>query len=398
MINKIFLSFISAIIILLLISCNDSPTDLGTGFLGQDGVEVLKLDSSTDSIPQSSHSFKNVFSLGNSSQLLLGKAENVTAHSLIRYSFILPDSIKAELIANTLIVTDSWVELTKSYSFGDSNAPFFDYKVFKINSNWSSSSFSADSFSTLSFDNTDISSIRTPGNDTLYSFHLVPGITASWLQNYVDTTSATNYGILLSPDTLVTTQKVLGFTALNSSGINESILRIVVQKPGVYIDTLIGYDVADISVVLGESQNLGTEYLVIQSSLTSEAKLFFDLSMIPDHSDINSAVLTLTIDTLLTKTGSSFENSLRVFLLSDSSKNEVNTNYFSTLSRSGAAFKGGITNIIRAWNNNVKNEGMLIKATSELFGVEIFALKGSNAANLSDRPKLEIIYTPGSKK
>ena len=41
---------------------------------------------------------------------------------------------------------------------------------------------------------------------------------------------------------------------------------------------------------------------------------------------------------------------------------------------------------------------MLIKATGELFGIEIFALKGSNAANVSERPKLEIVYSKGGKK
>ena len=396
MINKIFLSFISAIIIFLLISCNDSPTDLGTGFLGQDGVEVIKFDSSTDSIPQSSYSFKNVFSLGNSSQLLLGKAENVTAHSLIRYAFILPDSIITELKARNLTVIDSWIELVKGYKFGDSSATF-DYQVFKVNSSWTTSGFTSDSLNNLSYGNSDLSFNRSSSNDTVYSFHLDTTLTSSWLQDFVDTSITSNFGILISPDTLVTTQKVLGFNALNSSGTNEPILRIVVQKAGEYIDTLIGYDVADISVVLGAKLDVGIENLVIQSSLSSESKLLFDLSVLPKNITIVSANLALTVDTLQTKTGSSFENSLRVYLLNDSSKNELNTNYGYTLSRVGSKFKGEITGIIRAWNNNIKNEGMLIKATSELFGVEIFVLKGSNASNISDRPKLEIIYSRGGK-
>ena len=104
----------------------------------------------------------------------------------------------------------------------------------------------------------------------------------------------------------------------------------------------------------------------------------------------------MAVDTIQTKTGSNFTNSLRVFLFTDSSKKEISTSYIYTLTRSGATFTGDITNIVRAWKNNVDNQGMLIRASSELRGVEIFSVKGSNAANLSDRPKLEIIY--GRKK
>ena len=390
MINKIFLSFISAITIFLLISCNDSPTDLGVNFLNQDGVSLSKFDTSVDSMLQFSRNFKNVYSLGGSDQLLIGKAENVTAHALIKFIFAIPDSIKSELLARNLTVIDSWVELIKNYRFGDSAATF-DYGVYKINSSWTSSKFTADSLATLSYDNTDLSFNRTTENDTVYSFHVDTTLTSSWLQNYVDTTFGSNNGILISPTS--NTQKVLGFTAFNTSGVDDPRLRIVVQKPGEYIDTLIGYVASDISSVLGEIQNVGTENLAIQSSLTSEAKLFFDLSVLPKDIVINSAILTLAVDTLQTKTGTNFTNSLRVYLLKDSSKNELNTNFVYTLKRSNATYTGEITNILRAWNNNVSNQGILVKANNEIHGIEIFAVKGSNAAEISKRPKLEIVFS-----
>lgn len=375
---------------LLIIGCNDSPTDLGVDFVSQDGVEVFKLNSSVDSIPQQSHDFKKVISLGSADHLLLGKAENVNAKTMLRFVLLIPDSIKTEIQNETLQVLDSYVELRKDYSFGDSIAAF-DYRVFKINSNWISSTFTADSFSTLLYDNVDLSSNRTSPNDTLYSFHLDNTLTYSWLQNYVDSTIGSNYGILLDPTE--NSQKVLGFTSFNVSGIDDPRLRIIIQKPGAYIDTLIGYISSDISVVLGEVQNTVSENLYIQSSLTSEVKLFFDLSILPENCVINSAKLTLTVDTVETKTGSNFSNSLRVFLLSDSAKNEINTSFLYGLNRSGTTFSGDITNIIRAWKNNIDNQGMLIRATSELRGVDIFSVIGSNAADTTKRPQLEIVYS-----
>ncbi len=396
MIKKISLLFISVISIILIVGCNDSPTDLGTGFLIQDGVEVLKLDSSIDSILQSSNSFKNVFTLGGSSHLLLGKAENITSHVMLKFVFAIPDSIKEQLILRNLTVIDSYVEMFKNYSFGDSNATL-DYKVFKVNEYWSSSTFTADSFAFLDFDNSsDLSFNRTNVNDSLYSFHLDTTLTSAWLQNFADTNVASNYGIVLSPTD--NSQKVLGFTAFNTSGENDPRLRIVVQKPGAYIDTLIGYISTDLSVVLGDIQNVGTENLAIQSSLTSEAKLFFDLSSIPENVVINSASLTLTIDTIASKVGSSYTDKLAVYLLADSAENELNDDYVYSLSRSGSTYTGEITNIVRAWNNNVENQGMLIKSSLEFWGLEIFAIKGSNAALIEQRPKLEIVYSRGSIK
>jgi len=147
--------------------------------------------------------------------------------------------------------------------------------------------------------------------------------------------------------------------------------------------------------VLGDIPNVGPENLAIQSSLTSEAKLFFDFSVVPEDVVINLATLTLTVDTLATKTGSSFTNRLSVYLLDDSASNKLNTNYVYALNRSGSTFTGDITNILRAWNNKVDNQGILIKSTVEFWGLEIFALKGSNAPLIEQRPKLEIVYSRG---
>ena len=393
MIKNISLIFLSAISIFFIVSCNDSPTDLGTKFLSQDGVEVLKLDSSIDTINQTSYSFKNVFSLGTSSQLLLGKAENITSNVLLSFVFAIPDSIKEELTAQNLTVIDSYVEMFRNYSFGDSNAAF-DYSVYKVNERWVSSTFTADSFAFLDYDNSvDLSFNRTTANDTVYSFHLDTTLTSSWLQNYVDTTVASNYGILLSPTD--NTQKVLGFTAFNINGQNDARLKVVVQKPGAYIDTLTGFISSDISVVLGDIPNVGPENIVIQSSLTSEAKLTFDFSVVPEDVVINLATLTFTVDTLATKTGSSFSNRLSVYLLEDSATNKLNTNFVYTLDRSGATFTGDVTNILRAWNNRVDNQGLLIKSTLEFWGLETFVLKGSNTPLIEQRPRLEIVYSRG---
>ncbi len=393
--KKVFHFFVLIVTGLLLSHCNDSPTDLGIDFLSQDGVEVLKFDSLVDSLPQNSFDFKKVYVLGNASHVLLGKAENVTSHILLKFAFLLPDSIVSEIKSQTINVIDSYVTLTKDYSFGNANGSF-DYNVFKVNEFWSSSNFTSDDFGSLSVDNVDLSSDRTTSNDTVYTFHLNNELASAWLKNYADTTLADNYGILLSPTE--NTQKVLGFTAYNISDIDVPILRVVVQKPGAYVDTLIGYITLDVSAIIGSVPDVGSENLAIQSSLASEVQFNFDFNALPKDIAISSAKLTLTIDTLQSKYGSDFENSLSVFLIADSTKDSLNKNYNYKLTRKGNTFSGDITNIIRAFNNNVDNQGILVKSTQEFWGLEIFAIKGSDASNIADRPRLEIIYSKGGKR
>ncbi len=396
MIYKRIFHFLALIFTGILLSyCNDSPTDLGINFLTQDGVEVLKFDSSVDSLQQNSFDFKKVYVLGSASHVLLGKTENITSHILLKFAFLLPDSIVTEIENQTINVIDSYVTLTKDYSFGNTSGNF-DYGVFKVNEFWSSSTFTSDDFASLSVDNIDLSSDRTSLNDTTYTFHVSNDLAASWLKNYADTTLADNYGILLSPTD--NTQKVFGFTAYNVSDVDVPILRVVVQKPGAYIDTLIGYITLDVSAIVGSVPDVGPENLAIQSSLASEVQLNFDLTALPKDIAINSAKLTLTIDTLQSEYGSDFENSLSVFLIADSTKDSLNRNYAYKLTRTGNTFSGDITNIIRAFNNNVDNQGILVKSTQEFWGLEIFAVKGSNAANIADRPRLEIIYSKGGKR
>jgi hypothetical protein len=388
--NKIFVLIVFVSSVLLFLSCNDSPTDIGSDLLTQDGVQISKFDSSIDSIYQASSSYKNVKSLSSSNSLLLGKAENITSHVLFKFVFSEPDSIKKDISNDSLNILDSWIELYKTYTFGDSTNNF-NYEAYKVNTDWSSYTFTSDSFPNLQYDKIDLASSKKIDSDTVYSFKVDKDLVKSWLQNYTDTTIAKNYGLLLSPTD--DCQHIVGFQAYNAYDLNDPILRIVVQKEGSYIDTLIGYVASDLSIVLGNEPSVGTSDIAIQPSLCSEGKLYFDFSAIPPNSVINSATLTLTLNTSKTVTGSSYNSSLSIYPFSDSTKKEVYSGYGYTLSRSGNTFTGSITNIVRAYNNHLSNQGMVVLATNEIEGAEIFAIYGSNAVDISNRPRLQIVYS-----
>lgn len=388
--NKIFGSLLVLIITITLVSCNDAPTDLGSDLLTQDDLVVLKLDSVSDSLYQQSNTFKKVYSLSTAARIYLGKAENITSHLLLKFVFALPDSIKEDIKNGKINVIQSWVELVKEYSFGDSLANF-DYEAFSIEENWSSTTFTSDSLPSLSIGNVNLSSNPSIKDDSLYSFNLDNSLVSNWLLSNADTGRANNYGIIVSPKP--TSNRIVGFTAYNLTATNDPRLKIIIDKPGVFRDTVTGFISADLSVIRGDLPSVGSENVAVQPGLSAHTKLFFNLSGIPQNIVINSAKLTLTVDTVLTKTGKPFANLLRVYLLSDSTTKEINTNYIYGLSRSGNTFTGDITNIIRAITNGVDNQGFLIKALDDLSGVELFVLKGSNASDVSQRPRLEILYS-----
>lgn len=392
--NKIFGSLIVLIFTFALVSCNDSPSDIGSDFLTQDNLEILKIDSATDSIYQQSNTFKKVYSLNTAALIYLGKAENITSHLLLKFVFALPDSIKEDIKNGKINVIQSWVELIKEYSFGDSLANF-DYEVFSIEENWSSSTFTSDSLPFLSIGNVNLSTNPSVNNDSLYSFNLNNSIVADWLLNNADMSMANNFGIIVSPKS--SSNKIIGFTAYNLTASNDPRLKIIIDKPGVFRDTVTGFISADLSAIRGDLPSVGLENVAVQAGLSAHTKLFFDLSKLPDDIVINSAKLSLTVDTVLTKIGKPFANFLRIYLLRDSTNTEINTNYIYGLSRSGDKFSGDITNIIRAITNGVDNQGFLIKSLDDLTGVELFVLKGSNAANITQRPLLEILYSRKKK-
>ncbi len=389
--NRTFILLFLITISLLHISCSDSPSSIGSNLLSQDLINVLQLDSAKDSLFQSSSVSKKVIALSNANRLLLGKKANLEAGILIKFLIYFADSTKQQLLNNEITVTSAKIEFTKNYSFGDSAAQI-DYNVHKINSSWSTG-FTSDSLSLLSFDANDVSFNKT-FSDTINSFYFDNQIALSWLKANADTSLPAVNGLYIKPS--ANSQKIIGFQALSVEDVPIPSLKIVMEKTGVYIDTVSFFPSIDLSVVSGSLPDVGAENIGIQSGLNSEARLFFDLSSLPESIVVNYAQLTLTLDTLKTLTGSSYTNSLRVNYLTDSVSLLIDSSFALFLDRDQNTFKGSVTSYIQRALVEKSNQGLLVAASDKLNGVEIFAIKGSGAINFEERPKLQIIYT--SKK
>ncbi len=391
MYKKILISLLIIFLFLAISSCSDTPTDLGSELLNPDLIGVTVFDTQKDSAFQSSYSFKKVIKLGGAPRVLIGKTDNLTAHALFVFTFVISDSLKQLVKNDSLNILSAKVELTPDYVYGDSNATF-DYSVHKINSEWVSASFTADSFLSAKFnyDPADLSSNRN-ASDSLYTFDLNPNAVKDWLRNQADTSLAKNNGILISPTP--STNKIVGFVAFNPEISNDTKVKAVIQKVGTTRqDTITAYVLSDVHVIIGEN-TVPPEKMIVQAGVVSNSYLYFDLSKIPDKAVVNYAKLSVVLDSLDSKFGSGYTNSLTAYLVTNSDSLKIDEASGESLLKNGKRYEGNISSFVRYWLNQNNNQGIVIKAGNELAGVEKFVLKGSTYPVYEERPKLEIVYT-----
>jgi hypothetical protein len=354
-------------------------------------LNVKEVDSYTDSLNQTTSYVKRSTFLGSTiTTLMVGNNANVQASSLIKFSTTLTDTLISDIDNNNVIITYARVNLISNYRFGDSLA-IFNFGVNKVLNSWSGDSIDGDNLSSLSVVPVDLSSNKID-LDTLISFDLDKSYVMSLLKSIADSTQPADYGIYLKP--ALYSKKVVGYQSLSGSSSTFDTLKVVVQKPGDYSDTLYLYPSLDACIVTGSLPKIPSEDIVVQRGLVINSKLWFDFSSLPKNISINYANLTLTIDTLATIVGTNYVNSVDIRFLTDSTLLTLDSTQTTvTLTRSGNTFQGNIAAFVQNWINKGNNVGLLIEATSQTEGLELFALKGSNAADRSVRPRLQITYT-----
>ena len=388
------LSRISVILLIFIISvsflaCEDEPSALGIELLASDLISVRTFDSQIDTLDQKSGYHKKVIQLGTSSKILIGKHENIEASTLLKFIFGLADTLKDDIIAGDLVVNEAWIEITTRYVYVDSNE-VMDFTVHKVNNSWDPFEFTIDNLPALSYEMNDISSNKEI-TDSNYIFNIDPDVILSWMKNAADTSLEKNYGIYLKP--VNNSGKVVGFQAFTATSSEAAKLTLVIEKTGSYVDTINGFIFADVSVVDGVLPTLPSEDIAVQSSISVNSIIAFDLSVVPDGVVINSAELIIKRDSINTRTGTSFENNLLAYFVEDSTAKEVNEGGAFKISFINNGYSGDITSYVRIWINEKRNQGVILRSGNDIEGLELFALKGSNAVNFAERPRIKIVYT-----
>lgn len=375
---------------LTFISCSDSPSSIGSDLLTDDNIIIGGIDSYKDSINQRSSYFRDIISLGSSSRLFLGKKNNLEASILLKFYYVLPDSLSSPAKNDSLVVIQAKVRLQKGYLFGknDESQPL-DYTVHRVNSNWTVG-YTQDSLSMLNFDLSDISSDRS-FSDTLYSFLLNTDEALRWIKETADTSLSQSKGIYIQPSQ--SSQKIVGFEAFSQGLTNFATLETIVETLNGQRDTIYAALIADVSILKENTPLVFEKKLVMQSGAGYMSKLFFDISAIPKNAVINNAELILTKDTLSSVLGDDFTKELAAFFVTDSTANSLDSTISVTLSPNDSIYSGLITSYVQRWQSGESNQGLQIVPAGLIEGLELFILEGSDAVDISKRPRLKITYT-----
>ena len=388
------LFLLTATLSFLFYSCSDAPRNFNSSLLGPDQIDIHSVDSYTGAYPQRSSSFKTVIPTGSANTLMLGKYKNSfvdqEASILIQWSFYLPDSIKSDLENNNATIQDGWVELVKTYVFGDTTGTM-DFSVHNITTPWTSIGFTSDSLNSANFkyDNADISTQRDVNADSIHTFHLSTSYLKTSILKSID--SLGDYGMYLKP---TSGNKVIGYQSIVIGSLTQPAIKVVINKPGVYTDTL-GFDAyADVSVLNGNLPKVPSTDIVMQSSLVGQSTIAFDVSSIPSDAIINKATLILTRDTLNSMAGDQYSPAITVYNVADSASTLIDSTFSSAnITQYDSTYEGIVTGYVQKWITTKINQGLVLSPQDGLNGMEIFAFKGSNATEPWKRPRLVIIYT-----
>ncbi|MFA6025443.1 MAG: DNRLRE domain-containing protein [Ignavibacteriaceae bacterium] len=374
------------------IACSEDPSSLGKDLLGQDDIIVSKLDSYADTLNQKFEPHHAKLSLGASDVLLVGKDANVESQILLAFSLAVTDKYLTNFDSLTFISAD--ISLTRNYYFGDTLQPF-NVGIHQITSSWNSL-FTADSLSKLTYDQASVVQ-STNISSNAYSFSVNPNLAKEWFKAAKDTSSAKNYGVLFKPTGL---SRFTGFAASTSLNSDVPTIKIVVKKATAYEsyqDTLTYNGSVDVHIIQGTFPEANNKTLTIQSGAGVQGTLWFDLSKLPADAVVNTAKLTLSIDTLNMKVGSSYSDGLVAYQIADSVSDSTTASFVISLPRSGNTYSGDVARIINNAILTKNNYGMLITSPYQVHGIENFALFNSTAANNELKPRLVITYSQKKK-
>lgn len=390
-----YISLIALFTLVFISACQEDPTSVGKNLIpDEDKIQVTEINSLDDSLAQSSfYYYDRSVSYGSSIRTLLGRYENMEASVLMSFLVNLPDSVISAFQNDSLIIKESTVLLTPTYYLGDKNLPL-DFTVHKINSTWGPTGFNKDSLSFLEYSNQNLGS-NIQIDDSTLSFNLDQSIVSEWISKRANDNEPTNNGIYLKPT--LASQRVVGLLAFTNF-VNEDELpkiRVVVEKPNKFVDTLFFSDFTDVHVVEGQLPNLfGNDDLVLQAGIATRAITWFDFSKIPVNSIINSVELELTVDSTNSLFGNLVSDSLLVRLVADSTAKTLSDSTLQTiLGREGNKFKGEIRQLAQRINDGYAYQGFRLNLFDEDRTLTRFVIKGSNTPIEANRPKITIYYS-----
>jgi len=393
--NKFFIASLLFILLLAVAGCDDAPTSIGSNLIPhKDKISVSLFNNLDSTIVEKSGSFiADTLRLNSSTKLLLGKNGNVNSVMMMKYIMFLPDSVKEAINDNSIIIKSASIEMFPDYRYGDENASF-DFHVNKITSDWNSLEFTKYDLSSLQYDDVDLKTGLQNEGDSLITFDFDKDLTLAWMKLAADGIQEENYGVIFNYTS--ETDKILGFPGIGS--VSDSVLsklKIIIEVPNKFSDTLSIHVTSDIHVVNGELPQSANESLIVQGGIPVYSKMYFDLSLLPNYAIINKATLKLFVDNSETQMGTTSFSPLVLQLLDDYENNEIGTVTSPKvigIDSTKTYYSGDITSFVQYWVTK-ENNGVMFTFYDETANVNKLAIYSPKISDAELRPYLEIIYT-----
>jgi len=383
-----------SILIIGLISCDDNPTSLGSNLLpNQDLINVTQINSLDAAFEQKARFYNtDTLDLASSTKIFLGKNGNVESTMLMKFLFFFPDSIKKAILGDSLVLKNAFIEMQPIYTKGNTNNSF-DFTVHEIAEDWNSLDFTIANLEALQFNNENVSSNHDFSNDTLITLDLNKALVENWMKLFSSETQEANYGVYFNFTN--TTDKILGFPAISSAEDTRlTRLKLIVEVPNNYTDTLTAIVSSDVHVVKGKLPATNNNNIFVQGGIPIHSNLFVDVSKVPKYSIINKATLKLHVDESESEIGTIKTDYLKVALINDYELSKTNTDYsvINLELDSLSYYTGDITKYVQEWIST-GNNGLKLFTADEVESLNKIAIYGSENTDLKLRPYLEIVYT-----
>jgi hypothetical protein len=379
---------------LIIISCQDDPSPVGADQLpDEDKFKFDTLNTQITPIIQNSSFFIDSVDLGASERVFLGKTNDIKSTLLLRFLMLLPDSVAVEVDSGNINLLESWVELLPISTLGD-NSSNFDFTVHEIQEEWLPADFGVDELNALSVGLDDISGINAI-SDTLISFPVDTALVNSWMITRLENPATTNFGLVVKPTD--NTDHIKMFEGIANTATQLPTLKIIVEKPGSFTDTLDMPINADVHVPEIELPVVNDDTIILQGGLAARGKIFFDLEgVIPQNASANSARLELSIDTLSSRFPTSGADRINYNMLSasDTTNTDLATQFGTLqLRKEGSKYvDDSFIQFLNRWLNGEENKGLVFSIDDENSSLSQIKIYGSSA-DPTLRPKLIVTYS-----
>lgn len=391
--KKILFGF--AALLLILASCSENPSITGYNLVGpSDSLVVTKFDSILDSSFTYTKKIIQTENLGTTRRILVGNYEDVKSYALIRFLIGLSTELKEAVKNSNATIASAKLNLYPVYRFGDSTLNSFSMEIREIKTPWNEYTFTIDSLLSDRYLISDENiSLNNLDQDSIYYCELNPAAVLDWFKAIADDSLSDLQGILISPTN--STNYIKGFASLNSYFDKDPIVLEVVVNYNSKTDTLKYYANADLHVIKKENSiSQDNQYIVVQSGIKQKSFLYFDISKVPQRSIVNSAYLRMYLDSLKSNFGTSFQDSLLILYVTDSTNISIDSSTAMILTRTPYGYyEGNISYFVQKWIDNNTNRGLLLNSRDPDGGLERFEFYGPDYFIREKRPQLIINYS-----